>query len=329
VSTTLEQIQSFYLAFKRASIFIFICSSIAGGIAFFIIRSEKGVYDTYSKIFPLSINKGGGSSPIDAIKSQFGISDKTDLDKMYNVKELVTSRRISRNIVSQNPNHVNYKTFAQWLIADYNSNLSFLKRNEKLNPKTKDDSIYTGASLLVNTTSVETEAKGGFTTIRTSAHEQELCKKLNETILSEISKFYITFSTEKAQTDLVKIKSLRDSLKGQLYGLENSIAGAQDATRFSVRSTVNIPQARLMRNRQEIEQLYTVAASAYQNANFKLLNESPIFQVLDYPGPPYNFTQPSAKRAAMVYFLATFVLLSLVACRKVFWNMIKEELSRA
>jgi capsular polysaccharide biosynthesis protein len=71
----------------------------------FIIRSVKGEYQTHSKIFPLSINKGGASSPIDAIKMQFGISDKTDYEKIYNVTELVTSKTISSRIVhSPSPN---------------------------------------------------------------------------------------------------------------------------------------------------------------------------------------------------------------------------------
>jgi hypothetical protein len=329
VSTPLEQISAILNAVKKGLIFIIIFSAIGASIATFIVRAEKGKYDTYSKIFPLSINKGGGSSPIDAIKSQFGINDKTDLDKMYNVKELVTSRTISRNIVAQRTKNIKHPNLAHWLIQDYNDNLTFWDSKKKIQPQKTDDSIFAAAGLMLEATTVENDPKVGFTTIRTSAHEQDLCKELNETILTEISKFYIKFSTEKAQLDLVKIKSLRDSLKSQLYGFENSIADVQDASMFSVRSTVNIPQARLIRNRQEVEQLYSVAATAYQNANFKLLNESPIFQVLDYPGAPYNFTKPSALKSALTTFFSIFFILCLLACRKVFWQMLKEELSKA
>lgn len=46
---------------------------------------------------------------MDAIKSQFGISDKTDYDKIYNVNELVNSRTISRKIVASKTNNKNIK----------------------------------------------------------------------------------------------------------------------------------------------------------------------------------------------------------------------------
>lgn len=329
MSNTLEQLKAFGNALKKGFIPSIILAVIVACITFLFYRADKGIYSTYSKIFPLSINKGGSASPIDAIKSQFGISDKSDLDKMYNVKELVSSRTISRNIVKQIPKHAKYKSYAEWLIAEHNANLTFGSKKKKINATTQQDSFYAAASLLVASTTIEADAKGGFTTIRTSSHEQELCKQLNETILSEISKFYIKFSTEKAQTDLVKIKSLRDSLKSQLYGIENSIAGVQDASRFSVRSSVNIPQARLIRSRIEVEQLYSVAATAYQNANFKLLNESPIFQVLDYPGAPYDFTKTPASKHGVIAGIIAFLLGCLIACRKVFWSLIIEELAKS
>ena len=99
-------------------------SFLVAGVQGILTRSEKGEYGAYSKIFPLSINKSGGSSPLDAIRAQFGIDDKTDFDKIYNVKELVTSRTVSMNIARSKPNGSKYASMSAWLIDDYNNNVN-------------------------------------------------------------------------------------------------------------------------------------------------------------------------------------------------------------
>ena len=98
MANTLQIIQEFIAKIKSYFVLIFGVSFVLAAVVFFIARTQKATYTTYSKIFPLAINKTNGSSPIDAIKSQFGISDKTDYDKIYNVNELVNSKTISRKI---------------------------------------------------------------------------------------------------------------------------------------------------------------------------------------------------------------------------------------
>ena len=80
---------------------------------------------------------------------------------------------------------------------------------------------------------------------------------------------------------------------------------------------------------KEIEELYTTAATSYQNAKFKLLSESPIFQVLDQAGPPYSYTIPNWKKFAAMAFVISFVVLCLFFCRRIFFRLIIDELSKA
>jgi len=307
---------------------ILIISLIAAGVQGFITRSFKGTYQTYSKIFPLSINKAGGSSPVDAIRSQFGISDKTDYDKIYNVKELVNSKTVSTNIARSKPSNTKYKSLSAWLVDDYNSNLPFWKKKLKVDKKDTNDIHYTGASLLLGNTVILNDAKTNFTTITTTAFSQELTQEMNEKILVELSNYYIKLVTEKPRTDLYKIKIMRDSLQQELYANERAIAGFIDANQMSTKSTTQLPQYKLLRMQKEIEALYTTTATSYQNAKFKLLSESPIFQVLDRAGPPYQFSKPNWKNSAGLVFIASFILLCLFFTRKIFFKLILEEMSK-
>ncbi len=328
MSNTLQIIQEFGRKIKSNLVLIFISSLVLSTIVFLLARTQKATYGTYSKIFPLSINKTNSSSPMDAIKSQFGISDKTDYDKIYNVNELVNSRTISRKIVASKTNNKKYKNLAQWIFDDYNNNLPLWGKKIKINTKDSNAVIYKAASLFIASTLINIDLKTGFTRITSTFHDKELSKEVNETILEALSNYYISLVTEKPRSDLVKIRIMRDSLKDELYAVERAIAGFQDANQLAVKYEVNIPQAKLLRTRVEIEQWYAVTVTAYQNAKFKLLSESPIFQILDYPGEPYFFTKPSSKKAAIITFGICFILFSLFACRKIFFRIIVEELSK-
>ncbi len=325
---TLQIIQEIGRKIKSNIIFIFTFSVVLSLVVFFLARSQKGTYSAYSKIFPLAINKSNGSSPIDAIKSQFGISDKTDYEKIYNVNELVTSRTISRKIVSTKTNNKKYRNIAEWILDDYNTHLPIWGQKIGYDKKDSNAVIYKAASLFLSSTQIFIDTKTGFTKISSTFYNKELCKEVNETILEALSSYYISLVTEKPRTDLVKIRIMRDSLKEELYAVERSIAGFQDANQLSVKYSVNIPQAKLVRTRAEIEQLYAVTATAYQNARFKLLSESPIFQVLDYPGEPYAYTKPSSKKITLITFFACFFILCFFVSRKVFGRLLMDELSK-
>ena len=309
-------------------LWILLGSVVIAGISALLTRSIKGEYGAYSKIFPLSINQSsGGNSPLDAIRAQFGISDKTDYDKIYNVKELVGSRTISTIIARSKPTHSSFKTMSEWLIDDYNKNLPFWKKKIIINPADTNELHYVGSSLVVSNTEVVNDPKTNFTTITTHSHQPELTQEMNEKTLVELSNFYIKLVTEKPRTDLDKIKIMRDSLQHELYASERSIAGFIDSNQLSVKTSTQLPQYKLQRMQREIEELYTITATSFQNAKFKLLSESPIFQVLDKAGPPYDFTRPSWFRMGMLAFILSFLFLSIWVCRLVLWRIILQELS--
>ncbi len=313
----------------RKNIFFILITSIilSSIVAVYVFNIDVNI-KTYSKIFPLSFNKSS-SSPIDAIKAQFGISDKTDYSIIYNIKELVNSKTLSTRIANSVPSKKNkFKTLADWLIYDYNKHCQFFEFKINISPKDSNSIKYKGASLLKACTEVVVE-KTEFTKITSTTHDKDLSKEINNAVLAEISDYYIQVATEKPRTDLNKIKVIRDSLKEELGAIESAIAGFQDANQLSVKYSTGIPQAKLLRDRAEIEQLYATTATAFQNARFKLLSESPIFQILDFPGEPFDYVKPSWKKFGFFTFLGVLFFTSMIACRKIFVRIIKEELFKS
>lgn len=327
MSNAINFINDILKTIKKNKYVILLFSILLSLAVSFYARSINEKYSTFSRIFPLSFNKSS-SSPVDAIKAQFGITDKTDYSVIYNITVLVNSKTITKRLANSKTNNKKYKTLADWLIDDFNKNKSFYQKKIVIKSNDTLGKSLTGADLATAAIKITTE-KTEFTEIVTKTGDKELSKELNLAILKEISDYYIQIATEKPRTDLSKIQTIRDSLRIELGAIESAIAGFQDANQFSSKYSNGIPQTKLIRSRAEIEQLYATTASAYQNARFKLLSESPIFQVLDYPGEPYEKVKPSWLKYGIITFLVMLFMTSIFSCRKVFMKMILEELNKS
>lgn len=319
-------IQDMMAAWSKNKYRIVGVASMVALIVMVLTFFAEGTYITDSKIFPLSFNKSS-ESPLDAIKSQFGLTDKTDYSVIYNINELVKSKTLSADIAAKKSPNKKYKNFAQWLIDDHNQHLPFYKKKIKIKPYDSAREVYAGADLLRNATEIKKE-ETEFTSIVVQSFNKELSIQLHQAILNSLSEYYIQVSTEKPRSDLAKIGQLKDSLKNAMDLLDRALAGMQDGNQFSVRFSTGIPQAKLIRAREEVEQLYTNTAATYHNARFKLLSESPIFQILDAPGEPVTFKQPSWFKYGSISLIIALVLCSFWVWRNIFLRIVVDELRK-
>lgn len=303
---------------------------LAAAATGFYINQQPVKYYATAKIFPLSANSAkGSSSPMSQIQQQFGIQTQTG-GEVYDILELLNSKRLSFKVVGYKPTNKKYDKFYKWLVADHNSQLGWLADEIILSTKKEDSlqNVIIGRSLLLQRISVE-ESENGYTTLKVMSYDTELAKELTDNLLKALSEFYIEFVTEKPRSDLYRIQGMRDSLSIALTSVTKAIAGTQDQSAYSVKAYVGLPLIKLQREQAEIQAIYSTTVNALQNAKFKLLSESPIFQVLDYPGAPYITEKDDWKIPAVVIFILVTILFSLWFCRKIFGALIIEELKKA
>jgi len=303
-----------------------IIATIVGVLLGIYFKGQPREYFATAKIFPLSANSAkGSSSPLGQLQQKFGM--QTDgSGQIYDINELIKSKRLSFEVVGKKTINKKYNKIYEWLVADKNSQLKWRQKPSKL---TKDSlrNLIIGRGILLGRVEVE-KSENGYTSLKVMAYDKELAKEINEIILVVLSDFYIQFVTEKPKTDLVKIQKMKDSLSIELADIERAIAGVQDRSAYTAKAYVGLPQIKLRRKEAEIQAVYSTTVNALQNARFKLLSESPIFQVLDYPGEPYQSQKPDWKFPAIAGFVITFLLLSLWFCRKIFRKIIVEELRK-
>jgi hypothetical protein len=319
LETTLDIINNFLSYIKKHLALILIFTLVCAGISFYIIKQKKTTYKSYSKIFPLSAEGSGG--PLSSLKSELGINDG-DQSKYYNVNELVNSRNLSRKVVTYPTNNSAYKTLYDWVIADFNKQQFW--KSDKITNITDTINKINIASDIYRASTLAKKDKTEFTSIECTTSDEALSLRLNEVTLQCLSDFYIESKTVKAREDVKEITFLKDSLKGVLDALERQMAGFTDNSQFLVKEVAGLPRLKLERIHEEVLEQYSATASALQNANFKLLSESPIFQVLDYPTKPLNTIVPSKKKAIAIGAVLGALLGLFIAIRKPLAQLIKK-----
>ncbi len=303
---------------------ITLLSLIVGAAYAYYTYKIPGKYTSYSKIFPLTAAEG--SDPTAGLRASFGMGGGgSSLSKYYNVYELVTSRALSRKIVQYPTEDTSHPLLYKWIIEEYNKGLPMYTDKLKLVDKPAEN-INLAAELFVQSTSITVE-KSDFTAIRVTTGNSDLSLRLNEIIVECISDFYINTKTAKARSDLSKIGKLRDSLRGVMDVLMYKQADLSDKSFLTSKLIASLPAAKVERLRLEVEEAYGVSLTAYTNANFKLMSESPIFQVLDKPVNPTFFVKASAKKSLAIGFIAAFILFSLIAMSRQILKIIGEELN--
>jgi hypothetical protein len=322
LSNILETITSLGRQLLKSLIYILPISIAAGCINAYFTKQKPVVYTSYSKIFPLTAE--GANDPASMIKAQFGISSGSDEGKYYNVNELVNSNTLSRAIVQYPTNDSKNLRLYEWIIKDYNAGKYWNKEKIELS-KDSMENIITASQLVRNQIAIKTE-KSEFTAINVFANNSQLALRINECVLSSLSDFYIQSKTQKARKDLESIKALQDSLYKALDAVQRASLGFQDDTKYLVKDAPLLPKIKLEQMREELTEQYKVTAATRQNANFRLLNESPIFQVLDKPVGPVDRVVASVKKAFLIAFFITFIILAIFSIRKFIFEIIVAEL---
>jgi hypothetical protein len=316
----LELIHEAKLALKRGFLWLLLPALLLAGVLGYTTKQEPILHVSYSKIFPLAADGGGGLSSLGA---QLGLASEGGAAQYYNVTELVNSRNLSRKMVQYPTNNEKHKSLADWIIED------FKKRQKNKTPETKkvsdQEKVIAAAEILTTSAKIVTE-KSEFTAIKVETGDPELSLRLNECILTGLSDFYISTKTEKARTDLEKIGTLRDSLKKALNAIDLSLLNFGERNKYLVSETAKLPVIQLQLLKEEVAAYYRSATESYQNAKFMLVNQSPIFQVLDKPQTPVAAIAPNWKKSALIGATLGLFIGLLIALRKVIGKIIMAEL---
>ncbi|RKS89757.1 subunit length determinant protein [Flavobacterium limicola] len=318
---------------------IVLAGIIGAGLGLAYSFSKKPVY-TASLSFALEDEKGGGG-----LGSALGLASSLGLDlgggggsifTGSNLTELFKSRAmVEQTLLS--PVVVDGKAISlaemyiqnngwrdQWNAMPKYKAIQFLPDTKRKYFTRVHDSILgvvyqnlSQSGLVVG----QKDKKIAIITIDVSSNNELFSKYFTESLVKEVSDFYVTTKSKKARENMDILERQTDSIRGALNGAITGVAVANDNT-FGLNPAMNVRRAPSARRQVDVQAntaILTELVKQTELAKVTLRKETPLIQVIDKPILPLPKERfGKEKGIVMGGFLAGFLVVFGLIIRRVF-----------
>lgn len=327
-----------WVLYLRSKWVIIVFAGILGGAIGYLYASRQKPIYTATLSFALEDEKsGGGLSGAMGLASSLGIDLGTSAGGAFsgaNLIELMKSRTLIERALL-NPITVAGKTSS--LVEYY---IEFSKIREALNQKSELNIIHylvnddrTKFSLLkdsllgviynnviVGLLSVsQKDKKISIINVEVKSENELFSKALTESVVKEVSEFYIDTKSKKAKTNVAILQKQADSIRNELNAAISGVAQASDNT-FNLNSALNIKRTPSIRRQVDVQAntaILTQLVTNLEMAKVTLLKETPLIQIIDKPILPLKKERVGKlKTLVLDGFLASFILIVILIIRK-------------
>ena len=317
---------------------IVLAGIIGAGLGLAYSFSKKPVY-TASLSFALEDEKGGGG-----LGSALGLASSLGLDlgggggsifTGSNLTELFKSRAmVEQTLLS--PVIVDGKSISlaemyiqnngwrdQWIDTPKFKAIQFLPDTKRKYFTRVHDSILgvmyqnlSQSGLVVG----QKDKKIAIITIDVSSTNELFSKYFTESLVKEVSDFYVMTKSKKARENMDILERQTDSIRGALNGAITGVAVANDNT-FGLNPAMNVRRAPSARRQVDVQAntaILTELVKQTELAKVTLRKETPLIQVIDQPILPLKKEKfGNAKGIVLGGFLAGFLIVSFMVGRKI------------
>ncbi|MFV8360183.1 Wzz/FepE/Etk N-terminal domain-containing protein [Flavobacterium sp. LS1P3] len=317
---------------------IVLAGVIGAGLGLAYSFSKKPVY-TASLSFALEDEKGGGG-----LGSALGLASSLGLDlgggggsifTGSNLTELFKSRAmVEQTLLS--PVIVDGKSISlaemyiqnngwrdQWNDTPKFKAIQFLPDTKRKYFTRVHDSILgvmyqnlSQSGLVVG----QKDKKIAIITIDVSSTNELFSKYFTESLVKEVSDFYVMTKSKKARENMDILERQTDSIRGALNGAITGVAVANDNT-FGLNPAMNVRRAPSARRQVDVQAntaILTELVKQTELAKVTLRKETPLIQVIDQPILPLKKEKfGKAKGIILGGVLAGFLIVSFLIGRKI------------
>ncbi len=299
-----------------------------GLLGFTYAYFQKPVY-TASLTFVLEDEKsGGGLTGALGLASSLGIDLGASAGSAFsgaNLIELMMSRTLIEKALL-NPIKLDGKTIS---LAEYY--LDFTKLREEMNKKELLANIHyninenrTNFSLQKDSllgeiyqnivknflTVSQKDKKVSIISIDVKTINESFSKSLTESVIKEVSEFYIETKSRKAKTNVSILQRQADSIRNELNAAISGVAQASDNV-FNLNTALNIRRTPSTTRQVDVQAntaILTQLVTNLEMAKVTLLKETPLIQIIDKPILPLKKEKLSKLKSLILGgFLASFM----------------------
>ena len=316
---------------------IVLAGVIGAGLGLAYSFSKKPVY-TASLSFALEDEKGGGG-----LGSALGLASSLGLDlgggggsiftgsnltELFKSRAMVEQTLLSRVVVEGKSISLaemyiqNNGWRDQWKGKPQYEKIQFLTDTKRKYFTRVHDSILgvmyqnlSQSGLVVG----QKDKKISIITIDVSSTNELFSKYFTESLVKEVSDFYVTTKSKKARENMEILKIQTDSIRGALNGAITGVAVANDNT-FALNPAMNVRRAPSARRQVDVQAnttLLTELVRQTELAKVTLRKETPLIQIIDRPILPLKKEKVGTLKAIILGgIVAGFLTIVYLSSRK-------------
>ncbi len=277
---------------------ILLCAIVGALLGLGYSFYKKPIY-TATLTFALEDEKAGGGLS-SALAGQFGLDLGTGGGGMFtggNLIELFKSRKMVEKTLLNPTNSnstlvesyiINNEMRDAWEDDEKLKSLKFIPNPKRMGLSRVHDSILgviSSSIIKSELTVVQKEKKISIITVELKSHDEKFAKDFSETLVNEVSEFYIETKSKKAKRNLAILMKQTDSIRRELNGAITGVAVANDNT-FGLNPAMNVrrvPSSRRTVDVQANSAILTELVKQTELAKVTVRKDTPLIQIIDKP----------------------------------------------
>ena len=320
---------------------IVFCAMVGGGIGLLYAFVTKPDYKAVVT-FALEDDKQGGGSLSGALglASSLGIDLGTSAGGAFsgaNLIELMKSRKmVQKALLNAYIQDGHSKSLADQFLEMTEINQKLIKkgiwRGESFFQVNADPSSFnlqqdsvisvlyelvTGSNGILSV--AQKDKKVSILSVEVNTKNEQFSKYFAESIVKEVSDFYVETKSKKAKNNVAILQRQADSIRNELNMAITGVATSTDNT-FNLNPALNInrvPSTKKQIDVQANTAILTQLVTNLEMAKVTLLRETPLIQLIDRPTLPLKKDKPSKAKSLLIGgFLAGFLTILYLIVRK-------------
>jgi len=297
---------------------------IGAVLGFYIGNSSITEYRAKST-FMINSSKGGGSkfSALIGMASSLGLGLGASSMNVENVSEIIISDRIVLNsllkkqkvgdeVVKLGNYYIDkFGLREKWIEKDRPYKNYKFKGTNAYELSTEEYQISTlileRVKELLN---VDYDKQSGIISISCKSKDQLFSYHLTNTLIDELTTFYVDRTTENERETFKILSSKTDSIKAVLQEAEGQLAQLKDNSYKTVKATGRLKEMQLEREIGILSVMYSTSVTNVEMARVNLLQKKPFIQVIDAPILPLKKLKKSFILYAILYGILFFFLIT-------------------
>ena len=298
-----------WISFLKKKILLIGLIALAGTALGFLYASQQKPVYTATLSFALEDDKGGGGGGLSGalgIASSFGLdlgggaggafnsANLTELMKSRNIieKTLLNAVQLNGKKITLAEQYINFNGWREkWDKNPSSASITYPADADRTKFTLQQDSILgiIYNNLVKENVSInQKDKKISILTVEVKSRNELFSKYFAESLVKEVSDFYIETKSKKSKLNVEILEKQADSIRAELNGAITGVAIANDQI-YNLNSALNVQRTSTSKRQIDVQTNSAILVELVKNlelAKMSLRKETPLIQIIDVPRLP-------------------------------------------